>query len=120
MQHLQKKNKFIFSDRGFYFCRNMINREEWDSVKFFVQLLISSKNEMIKFKKEFEERIQARVALHQRNKRAEAKGYWDQFSRILDEFIRGYDKRDADEGETSSAKRLCNVEFKDVMYSAKK
>lgn len=105
------KNKFILSDKGYYYCRNMINREEWDLVKFFVQLFITSKDEMIKFKKEFEGRIQARIALHQRNKNAEAKGYWTKFSQILDEFIRRYDKRDVDEGKTSSSKRLCEDKF---------
>lgn len=54
---------------GFDFCRNMIHRKEWNLVKFFVHLLILWKTEMIKFKQEFRERVQTRIALHQRNKK---------------------------------------------------
>lgn len=41
--------------------------------------------------------------------------YWYKFSRILDDFIRGYDKRIADEGEDSYRKILCSIEYKDMI-----
>lgn len=91
------KNKLIFSYEGLYLCKSMINRGNWDLFKFFVQLLISSKDEMIKFKKEIEKFVQTFTG------RIYIDKYEKQLFLLLDDFVREYDFfKNVDEADNSS------------------
>lgn len=78
-------NKLIFSNHGRSLCKKMIVGDKFDLLKFFVQLLISSKDEMVKFKQEFEESLEIREKQVFIDK-------YEEFSRILDDFVLQYDK----------------------------
>lgn len=81
----REKSKLIFSDRGQSLCKDMIYQNQWDSLKFIVQLLISSKDDLVKFKQEFEEAIEID------EKQRLILGF-DKFSQILEDSVLQYDK----------------------------
>lgn len=85
---LIEKSEVIFSNEGQSLCRKMIIDDKWDLLKFIVQLLISSKDDLIKFKQEFEECIQREKPIFIDK--------FDEFCRILDDFVLQYDKETND------------------------
>lgn len=107
------KFQLIFGFEGHYLCKLMIDCDKWDLFKYFVHLLISSKGEMIKFKKSFEKYVQTgdgRLGIDK----------YEKLFPLLDDLVREYDKRkNVDEAGSSSTKRLCSTEFKDVASGLK-
>ncbi|GBM14346.1 hypothetical protein AVEN_55340-1 [Araneus ventricosus] len=88
---LVEKEKLIFCDRGKYICQDLINGAEWDLLEFFIRECVPSKNEVIKFKREFEQRI-TRWCPKGESRRTQVK--WDKFFQLLDDFINGYDNKE--------------------------
>ncbi|RDD35197.1 hypothetical protein Wcon_00664 [Wolbachia endosymbiont of Cylisticus convexus] len=115
---VKEKEEIIFYYKGKNICESLIYNNKWDSLKFFVQECISSKEVMIKFKEEFKERI-----IHRRSEEEleREKGMWNKFFQLLDDLAQENNKkRSMEEGGSSPAKRLCSIEFKEVAHSMKK
>lgn len=81
----EEKNKLIFSEKMLILCKTMIYRNQWDSLKFIVQLLISSKDELVKFKQEFGKTIEI-------DEKWRFMDRFDIFFEILDDSVLQYDK----------------------------
>ncbi len=116
--NLIEKKKLIFCDRGQDICQHLVYGDKWNLLEFLIRECISSKNEMIKFKEEFKERI---TWCCSKEELAKTKNKWDKFFQLLDDFICGYNKRKSvEEGNSSPAKRLHSTEFEKVTHSIKK
>ncbi|WP_353274480.1 hypothetical protein [Wolbachia endosymbiont (group A) of Ennomos erosarius] len=115
---LAEKKKIIFYREGKDICESLIYSNKWDSLKFFIQGCISSKDMMIKFKEEFKERI---IRRRSEEKLEREKDMWNKFFQLLDDLAQGNNKkRNMEEGESNPAKRLCSIEFKEVAHNMKK
>lgn len=115
---LLEREKIISSDKGKSTCESLIYDDKWNLLKFFVQECISYKDIMVKFKKEFKERVIRRCSEETLEKE---KDMWSKFFQSLDDLIHKDDKkRIMEEGDSSPAKRLHSIEFEEVTLSMKK
>lgn len=114
---LVEKEKIIFCHEGKDICESFIYSDKWNLLKFFIQECISSKEVLVKFKEEFKKRIRRRSG----EELEKEKDMWSKFFQLLSDLIqKGDKKRSMEEGESSSAKRLCSILFKEVAHSMKK
>lgn len=87
---INEKKKFLYSYCGQDICEDLIDCEEWDLLGFFLRECISSKDEMIKFKQDFQLYI---IGISSRDEFEKRKDKWDKFLHMLDDFISGFNKR---------------------------
>lgn len=105
----ERKN-FFFSDRGLFFNNCLVYDEKWDLLKFWVHLCTTSKDEIIEFKKKFQNHKD--LPLKKLFECDENKV--EKFFQLLDDLIHGYGKRKKlDDGNSNSAKKLKNIKFKE-------
>ncbi|WP_353279742.1 hypothetical protein [Wolbachia endosymbiont (group A) of Ennomos erosarius] len=114
----KEKERLIFCSRGQDICQDLIYGDRGGFIEFFIRECISSKNEMVKFREEFKERITWCCSREEFTKR---KDKWDKFFQLLDNLIQENDKKRGIEGEESSpAKKLRSIELEEVTHSMKK
>lgn len=113
--NLTERKEFIFSSMGQLFCEYLIYSEEWDLLKFFVPLCISSKDEMLKFQKKFQKNIQRKKkATDMLSKKTfgRNRNKLEGFFQLLNDLVHKYDKRKSlDDGNSNPAKKFGNIEF---------
>ncbi|WP_264339069.1 hypothetical protein [Wolbachia endosymbiont (group A) of Cydia splendana] len=115
---LIEKEKIIFYREGKDICESLIYNNKWDLLKFFIQECILSKEVIIKFKEKFKERI---ICRRSEEKLEKEKDMWNKAFQLLDDLIhKGNKKRSMEESDSSPAKRLHSIEFKEVARSMKK
>lgn len=98
-----RKKRFICSCDGELCCVNLIDSEEWGLLKFFIQECLSSKEEVITFKKRFR-----KWSLDVHFKSESRKMKLDKFFLLLDDIVGEFDKRKSVEEGHCEAKRPCN------------
>lgn len=105
---LMERQKVIFNDVKRIVYEYIIIYNKWDFIKFFLQLCISTEDEMMKFIQELKGYIQTQL-LNSKETAEKNGDRWNELLQFLDEFARKYDKRKCvDENCSSSSKRLCN------------
>lgn len=115
---LIEKEKIIFYREGKDICESLIYNNKRDLLKFFIQECILSKEVIIKFKEKFKERI---ICRRSEEKLEKEKDMWNKAFQLLDDLIhKGNKKRSMEESDSSPAKRLHSIEFKEVAHSMKK
>lgn len=100
-----EKKRFIHSIKGENACGNLIDSEAWGLLNFFIQECLMSKEEVIKFKKNFSKRSHHIFSSDDSKSR---KMKLDKFFLLLDDLMCGFGKRKSVEDDHCEAKRLCN------------
>lgn len=106
----RSKKKIFYSHNGQRICEGLIEGEKWDLLAFFIQECMSSRDEMVRFKRDFK-KVMIRAAPTDVYERLKDK--WNTFLRMLDDLIRGFDKRKCVEEDSSEGKRLCSTKFEE-------
>lgn len=104
------KKQIFYSHNGQKICESLIEDENWDLLTFFLLECITSKDEMVRFKKDFK-KVMIRAAPKDVYERL--KDRWNKFLRMLDDLIRGFHKRKCVEKDSSERKRLCWTKYEE-------
>lgn len=111
--NIAERKKFIFSDLGQDFCKHLILCEDLDLLKFFILFGTSSKDEILKFKNEFQEERISSPDLLSKNLFEKNRSKLKKFFQLVDDLAHRYDKRkSSDDGSSKPAKKFGNIELK--------
>ena len=101
---IEQKKRLIYSYSAQDFCQHLIIDDEWDLLETFTHECLPSEDELIKFKEEFEESITLKFLKDHITKNNLK---WNQVFCLSNNFIYKCHKRNVEQDEASSSKRLC-------------